>query len=113
MVTSKKIRRMTPNERRVRAAIPSSWFTKSGPGVRHKAHEVFAGLSYQDRQVAVNAGWYPRQWVFTVPYKPSRRVPPKSACSNTAPVQEAKQPKKEGILRRALRKLGRFFGGDK
>ena len=43
----------------VRALIPDSWFTKSGPGTTHEARLVWNKFTTEQKAVAVECGFFP------------------------------------------------------
>ena len=47
----------------VKALIPSSWFTKKGPGVEAQARKAFSRMSFFQRRLAVAKGWFPTSWL--------------------------------------------------
>lgn len=46
----------------IKAQIPQSWFTKSGPGVTKNARRVFLAFTPAQREYAMMRGWFPAAW---------------------------------------------------
>lgn len=47
----------------VKAMIPSSWFTKKGPGVEDTTYRAFREMTLEQRVVAVERGWIDENWL--------------------------------------------------
>jgi len=53
----------TPSQR-VKAKLPTSIFTKKGPGVTASAKRSFYKfMDAEERQIAVDRGWVPAAWL--------------------------------------------------
>lgn len=109
MITSKKMRRMSPEIHEIRRSFPQSWFTKAGPGVERNAQDAFRALAPHQRAIAVRRGWAPAAWL-DLPPIPRRSVWSKAWQNKQETTEKVEKP---GVVRRVWNKLKSLFGGGK
>lgn len=51
-----------PDPRVVKARLPTSWFTKRGPGVEANAVRAFRSMTPEQKELAIARGWVPAWW---------------------------------------------------
>ena len=96
----------------LRSKIPSSWFTKSGPGVTQKAKDAVMTMNQSEREFAITRGWIPPQWR-ELPYRRPQRFSAGAIPlhDHDVSVDRIEHPTKKPWTRRFAGWIRGLFGG--